>query len=64
MQYPPIIAVYVFLFAVSDQSERDQNEKGHRAVAASSRILSRANKVSVILLIDSLCESYIIVIVR
>lgn len=35
------------MLAVSDQSERDQNEEGHRAAAASSRILSRANKVSV-----------------
>jgi len=44
------------LLAVSDQSERDQNEEGYRAVAASSRILSRANKVSIMQLIPrSMC---------
>lgn len=37
----------ICLLTVSDQSKRDQNEEGYRAVAASSRILSRANKVSV-----------------
>lgn len=41
-----LIICCLCLFAVSDQSERDQNEEGNRAVAASSRILPCANQVS------------------
>lgn len=42
-----LIIYCLCLLAVFDQSERDQNEEGNRAVAASSRILPCANQVSV-----------------